>query len=358
MKYILLFTWLLHGCCGALTLEEKVGQLMIVHFNGTEVTEEARAYIQELHVGGFIYYNCANRLENPDQIRRLSAGLQEPAKIPLWIAVDQEGGPVTRLKEGFYIMPGNRDIASTGDPSNAYKSANQMGQEMKAVGINMNLAPVVDVSSDPTTSVMTRRTYGDTPKIVIEYAREAVRGYTEAGIVSVLKHFPGYGNVQADPHAALSSNTSILSQLTSIDLKPFRDLSPLAPAMMTAHIKVPALDPDHCATLSKKIITDLLRKDFGYEGLIITDSMAMQGLLDDCNDVAEASIRAINAGCDLLIFGGKVLHNEHEFEFRIEDIRSIHKTIVEAVQSGRISEDRLEEALDRILSVKKLTTER
>lgn len=352
MRYIFLFTWLLHNFCAALTIEEKVGQLMIVHFNGSEVNEVARTYIQELHVGGIIYYTWANGLENPDQVQRLSAGLQGLAKIPLWIAVDQEGGPVTRLGDGFYKLPSNREIAATGYPVFAYESAKQMGLEMKAVGINMNLAPVVDVSSDPMTSVMAGRTYGDTPEIVIEYASEAVRGYKEAGIVSVLKHFPGYGNVQADPHAKLSSNLNSIDNLESIDLKPFKNLSSIAPAIMTAHIKVPALDPDNCATLSKTIMTDLLRKEIGYQGLIITDSMVMQGLLDDCSDVAEASIRAIIAGCDLLILGGKDLHKEQSLELTLDQVRHIHRAIVDAVQKGRISITRLNESLDKILLAK------
>ncbi len=352
MRYLFLFTWFLHVCCEALTLEEKVGQLLIVHFNGLEANEDARAYIQELHVGGFIYYNWANGLNNPEQIRKLSAGLQNLAKIPLWITLDQEGGPVARLNEGFYRLPGNREIAATKNPANAYESAKRMGLEMKAVGINMNLAPVVDVSSDPAISVMAKRTYGDTPEVVIAFAKEAIRGYCEAGIVPVLKHFPGYGNVQADPHAALSVNPETLTQLERIDLKPFRELAYLAPAMMTAHIKVPALDRDHCATLSKKIITDLLRRDMKYNGLVITDSLAMQGLLDDCGNIEEAAIRAINAGCDLLILGGSQLHKQEAFEFSLDDIRRIHKALVAAVGRGVIPQSRLDEALNRINAAK------
>lgn len=355
MRYFFLFSWLIHSLCGALTLEEKVGQLLIVHFNGREANEEAKALIQELHVSGFIYYNWANGLENPKQIQELSHGLQKLSTIPLWIMLDQEGGPVTRLDNGFYKLPGQREISATGHPIEAYKSALKMGMEMKAVGINMNLAPVVDVSSDPATSMIAKRTYGDDPDTVILYAAEAVRGYNEVGIVSVLKHFPGYGNVQADPHASLSLNYKSRAELEEIDLKPFKILSKQSPAMMTAHIRVPVLDHEHCATLSKKIITDLLRNEIGYNGLIITDSLAMQGLLDDCNDIEEAAIQAVNAGCDLLILGGKQLLSHQEgLEFKLETIRNIHGALVQAVKNGIIAESRLDESVDRILAAKKL----
>ena len=355
MRYLFIFSLFFHSLCEALTLEEKVGQLLIVHFNGFEPNQEAQDYIKELHVSGFIYYNWANGLDNPEQIRALSSGLQKLANIPLWIMLDQEGGPVTRLDRGFYKLPGNREIAASGDPTESYKSALKIGSEMKAVGINMNLAPVVDVSSNPITSMIARRTYGDDPQTVIVYAKEAVRGYNDAHIVSVLKHFPGYGNVEADPHASLSINPKPKEQLEVIDLKPFRELSNQSPAIMTAHIRVPALDEKHSATLSKKIITDLLRNEIGFKGLIITDSLAMQGLLDDCSDIGEAAVKALDAGCDLLVLGGKQLLNHQDgLEFDIETIRYVQKSILAAVKNGTISESRIEESVNRILEAKKL----
>lgn len=354
MRLFLLFI-LFHSYCGALTLEEKVGQLLIVHFNGKEANEEARVLIEELHVGGFIYYNWSNGLDDPEQVAKLSKGLQSLAKIPLWIMVDQEGGPVKRLRDGFFEMPGNREIANKAEPGFAYECARRMGEEMRAVGINMNLAPVVDITSDSSNAILKNRTFGHNIYEVIFFATELLQGYADAKIIPVLKHFPGYGNVEADPHSSLSINPHDRDWLDEIDLRPFRELGPIAPAIMTAHIRVPALDPDHSATLSKKILTDLLREEYGYQGLVISDSMVMQGLLDDCLDVEEAAIRAVNAGCDLLIYGGRRLNGpEGEAEFRLSVLRSVHTALVEAIRSGKISETRIDESIQRILSAKQI----
>ncbi len=338
---------------GAMTLEEKVGQLMIIHFNGEAVNDEAKRLIQEAHTGGFIYYNWANGLDSPEQVRRLSKELQALSRTPLWICIDQEGGKVRRLDKGFPYLPGNRELVEKKDPHKAEKWGYDYGLILKDLGINMNLAPVVDVSAHPETSYISSRTYGETPEIVVQYGKKAVAGYRKAGVVSVLKHFPGYGSVVIDPHADLPIVMKSRSELEAVDLVPFKELAKEADALMTAHILVPALDRINCATVSKEIIEGVLRHEMGFEGLVITDSLVMQGLLNHCSSLEEACIQAVNAGCDLLILGGKqLLDHKNGFELSVDGNLRIHRALVDGVKQGRITMERLDEAVGRSLMLK------
>ena len=193
-----------------MTLEEKVGQILMVHFYGTAANEEARIFIEDMGVGGIIYYNWSNGLDSPEQVQNLSAGLQKLALktrlcLPLFIAVDQEGGVVARLKSGFTLLPRNREIGEMGLPHIAREIALTCGNELKAVGVNINLAPVVDVSCNPNNSIMSARSFGDDPEKVAVFGAEALLGYKQAGIIPVLKHFPGHGDTTIDSHENLPS---------------------------------------------------------------------------------------------------------------------------------------------------------
>lgn len=332
-------------------LEEKVGQMMMVCFRGESANENAKELIQEVGVGGIIYYTWANELSSPKQVQHLSESLQALAKIPLFIATDQEGGRVARLKEGFTLSPGNQAIAATGNPHIAYDYAFVMGQEMKAVGINMNLAPVVDVNVNPKNPVIGERSFSDSPEIVAIFGKEALNGYHRAGVMTTLKHFPGHGDVETDSHTDLPIVNKPLHELEQIELFPFAVLAKDTDAIMTAHILVPSMDEENCATLSKKILS-YLRETTGFKGLIVADSLTMQGVLKQCNSLEEATLRAINAGCDLLLFGGKLLIGQENKETSPDDIKRIHTLIVEAVKNGLISEERINESVERILQLK------
>ncbi|HSX13009.1 MAG TPA: beta-N-acetylhexosaminidase [Chlamydiales bacterium] len=333
-------------------LEEKVGQMMIVNFRGEIANDHAKVLIQEVGVGGIIYYNWANQLSSPEQVQNLSDSLQSLAKIPLLIAVDQEGGKVARLKDGFTLSPGNRAIAEQGDPNLAKDFAFIMGQEMKAVGINMNLAPVVDVNVNPKNPVIGDRSFSDSPEVVTIFGKAALDGYHQAGLITTLKHFPGHGDVEIDSHVDLPILHQSMHELEQVELFPFSNLAKDTDAIMTAHILVPALDVENCATFSKKILS-YAREIIGFDGLIVADSLVMQGALKQCNTVEIAAIRAINAGCDLLLFGGKMLHEDQEKkELSPADIKHIHKFIVEAVKTGLISEERIDESVHRIMKLK------
>lgn len=340
-----------------LSLEEKVGQLLMVHFQGEVANEDARVLIQDIKAGSIIYYNWSNGLTSPEQVKTLSEGLQKLAKanqtpIPLLIAADQEGGLVSRLTQGFTVFPGNKALGMTGEPTLAEEAAFLMGQELQAVGVNMNLGPVVDVNINLKNPVIGIRSFGDDSEVVATFGKKALSGYTRAGIITTLKHFPGHGDTEVDSHKALPIVSKELGELKKIELFPFAELAPFAPAIMTAHIVVPALDPDHCSTLSKKTLS-YLRNEMGFQGVIISDSLIMEGVLKKCQTVDEAAVQALDAGCDILILGGRLLVGTHEnFELSLDDMKRIHGSILQAVKSGRLSQERINQAVERVLKLK------
>lgn len=351
--FVLLLLALQTATALQLTLEEKVGQLMMVHFNGTEANADAKRLIDEARVGGFIYYEWANSLDSPEQVRNLSASLQALSnKAPLLIAVDQEGGRILRLKKNFSKPPPNSWLGSQGRPKLAERWAETVGKELKSVGINMNLAPVVDVASTGR-SIIGDRSYSFEPWEVVRFGQAALKGYRRAGIIAVLKHFPGHGDASADSHIALPVVAKERSRLDKVELLPYRRLLHEAPAVMTAHLMVPAIDGEKCSSLSSKTIEGLLRTEYGYQGLVMTDSLVMQGVLEKVSSIEEAAIQAIEAGNDLIILGGKLLQGEAEGrELKVDEVIAIHRALVEAVKSGRLSMQRIDASSQRILRIK------
>jgi beta-N-acetylhexosaminidase len=340
-----------------MSLEEKIGQLLMVHFHGAVANEEAKSLIQDIKVGGIIYYNWSNDLDSPEQVRTLSNGLQNLSMqnnppIPLLIATDQEGGRCSRLQKGFTVFPGNGALGDTQDVDLAEAAAFVMGKEMLAVGVNMNLAPVVDINTNPKNPIIGTRAFGDTPQIVIAFGKSALAGYSRSPVITTLKHFPGHGDVETDSHQGLPIVRKSLEQLNQEELLPFAQLGPFSDCIMTAHMLVPALDSENCTTLSSKTLS-YLRNTLGFQGLIISDSLVMEGVLKQCGSVDEACILALNAGCDILLLGGKLFIGEHAgFELDVNDVRRIHASLVYAVKDGRITQKRVDEAFRNILKLK------
>lgn len=339
-----------------MTLEEKVGQLLIVHFQGETANHEASVLIEDIKVGGIIYYNWSNGLYSKKQVHDLSIGLQKLAKtnplaLQLFIGIDQEGGVVSRLNNGFTLFPGNLAVAETKKPSLAKKAAYITGKELAAVGINVNFAPVVDINSNPLNPVIGIRSFSHDPKVVTKFGKSALSGYKKAGIITTLKHFPGHGDTKTDSHEDLPLVSKSLQELKKIELVPFKKLANSSDMIMTGHLLVPAFDKENCSTLSKKTL-DYLKEKIGFKGLIISDSLVMQGVLKKCETIEEASIQAFNAGCDLLLLGGRQLIDNHLLELTTEDISKIHLALVNAVKTGKILESRLNEALQKIVTLK------
>ncbi len=340
-----------------MTMKEKVGQLLMVHFHGEEANEDAKCLIQDLGVGGIIYYSWANGLHSPHQVRVLSQGLQSIAQqnrnpIPLFISVDQEGGVVSRFHQGFTSFPGNGALGRTKNLDLAEEIAFAMGEELRSVGANMNLAPVIDVNVNPKNPVIGIRSFGDDPALVAAFGHRMLQGNKRAHVIGVPKHFPGHGDVDTDSHENLPIVRKSMDMLRKIELIPFERLAPEAEAIMTAHILVPALDTKNCATLSKNTIA-YLRDVLHFSGVVISDSLVMQGVLKKCQTVEEAAIQAINAGCDLLILGGRQpISFAGTCELTVADMKSIHSALMRAVEEGRITIERLDEAVGRVLALK------
>jgi len=262
---------------------------------------------------------------------------------PLLICIDQENGVVRRLGEGTTMFPGSMLIGATQNPMNAYHVGKATGEELRVLGINWNLAPSVDVNSNPNNPVIGVRSYGESPDMVSAFSKENIRGMKEVGILSTIKHFPGHGDTEADSHLGLPVVHHTKTRLMNVELKPFIDcIEAGVDAVMSAHIHLPSIEMerDRPATLSKSIITGLLRDELGFEGVVTTDCMEMDAISRGIG-TPRGGVEAIKAGVDLVM----VSHTQGIQEETIE-------AIVEAVNKGEITEGKVEESVKRIQKLK------
>ncbi len=334
----------------SMTTEQKVGQLFVVYFADPYFSPALEQMITEYHIGGIIIFgrNVTNladlaRLINDAQNAAISS---EPG-IPLFVATDQEGWPVFRLRNGATIFPSNMAVGATDSVTDAQLMASTMATEMKAVGINMNLAPVMDVNSNPANPIIGIRSFGSSPQLVSRLGKAMIETYQAQGIIATAKHFPGHGDTSLDSHLSLPTIAHDLARLEAVELAPFRAaISAGVDCIMTAHITVPALDPEtyHPATLSPPILEGLLKRQMGFKGLIATDSLGMRGLTDQY-DVATAAALAFQAGADLLMFGDDPGHDPSE------QIPA-YQRVLELVENGTVPMSRLDDAGRRILLLK------
>ncbi|MTH54560.1 beta-N-acetylhexosaminidase [Bacillus mangrovi] len=324
-----------------MTIEEKVGQLMMVGFHGTEKNKNAAEFIENRKVGGIIYFD--RNMSSPGQVAKLSNSLQLSAKssghtLPLMIAVDQEGGSVTRMKDQVSPLPSQQELGKIGSSQAVRETARINGRELKAMGINVNFAPVLDLSSTNS------RSLGTDPEKTYQLSKEAVAGLNVSNITGALKHFPGHGRSKVDPHKDTSSVQAGQSELEGSDLYPFKEMIQNSPSsqyfVMVTHIKYPAYDQDKPASLSKPIITDLLRQKLGYNGIVVTDDMEM-GAVNKYYSYSDMGVEAIKAGVDLLLVC-------HDYKNQTE----MYDRLVKAVKTGEISEERIDKSVLRIISHK------
>lgn len=335
-----------------MTIEEKTGQLLIVYFNGPSLSFELKEMINEFHVGGIILYAITENIENPVQVANLINAAQKEALthgagIPLFVAIDQEGGIVSRLTEGVTVFPGNMAVGATGSLKYARLMAVVIAKELKALGINMNFAPVVDVNNNPDNPIIGIRSFGSSPEQVAGFGEAMINAYKRHGVVPVAKHFPGHGDTAIDSHVGLPIIQHNLNRLKNVELLPFQKAVDVdVPAIMTAHVKVPTLENGEGlpATMSHSILTGLLRCRMGFEGLIITDSLGM-GALDKTYGIMNATYMAFQAGADILLFGADKGHEPSEQQL-------IYKYILSSIRSGHIPIQRLDKSVKRILMTK------
>ena len=356
----------------SMTTEEKVAQMIMPSFRWsddaskvkvTEITPDIEDILKEYNFAGVILYG--QNSVNTEQLTRLiddfqKANAENPdANSQLFIAIDQEGGYVTRLAEGT-ALPGNMALGATGDSSLAYESATIIGTELDAVGVNTNFAPVVDVNNNPANPVIGIRSFSDDPDMVTEFASEFKQGLEDTNIIPVLKHFPGHGDASEDTHSETTVVDKSKEELLEMELKPFQALINEGVEMiMTAHLQFPQIESDtyHSksldeditlpATLSDDIITGLLREEMGYNGVVITDSLDM-GAITNHFDLLDVATLAINAGADILL-----TPVETKASASFQKLKDFISDVADLVDNNTISEGKVNSALRRILSLKK-----
>lgn len=284
-------------------IRRRLGQLLVIGFEGTEVTDAVWNLLAQVRPAGVILF--ARNLVDPEQTRRLNTDLQAAAHqlgiAPLLIGIDHEGGAVVRMGPPVVAFPGNMALAATGSPELAYLQAQAMAEELLALGFNWNFAPCVDVNSNPQNPIIGVRSFGDQPARVAEFGIAAIKGFQSRGLAACAKHFPGHGDTAEDSHLGLPCVARSLEELRQVELVPFQAAVRAGVAsLMTAHILFPALEPDRPATVSHLIVTGLLREEMGFRGVIVSDALEMAGLADSVG-VARGAVQSITAGVDLLL---------------------------------------------------------
>ncbi len=324
-----------------LTDEQMAGQRLMVGFDGTDLSTDVKYLIKNLHVGGLILFR--RNIAAPEQVRHLCLSSQEYARScgepALFIAIDQEGGTVARLKKPFTEFPGNAHMKG---PQDAVEFARISARELRDVGINMNMAPVLDVAVDPRSSIMKERAFGSDPEWVSRLGMAVIHHLQEGGVMAVAKHFPGIGRTTLDSHLDLPFLETNTQDLTAIDLAPFREaIKNGVSGMMLSHICYHSLDDQKPASLSKKIARDLLRHRLGYDGVVMTDDLDM-GAIKKHHEVQTSLQQILAADIDIAL----ICHRSPDIEAAYEAIRSF--------QSMSPANKRLgEQSVRRIMRLKK-----
>lgn len=354
-----------------MTIEEKICQMIMpamrYWYNTPEEKENVQTlnseqydFLKKYNFGGVCLF--AQNCSGTEQMVRLTNELQKAAgesetKIPMLLSIDQEGGYVTRLATGTSGI-GNMALAATGDSTNARTQAGIISEELKALGINIDFGPDTDVNNNPDNPVIGIRSFSDDPKTVAEFGLAYINGLHDNNIMSCIKHFPGHGDTNTDSHVGFPYIDKSLDELNSIELIPFKSLSDSTDMVMTAHIQFPQIEKTTYtsistgedvyipATMSKTIITDILRNEIGYEGVVSTDALDMDAIHDNFEllDVAEY---AINADVDILLMPVKI-----ESTSGLEDMEKFISDVSDMVKSGKISEDQIDDSVARILNLK------
>lgn len=321
------------------SLEEKVGQLMMVGFHGTTLPEHIKKWLSSGRIGGV--YLFVRNIESPQQVKKLIDDCHAVAKYPILVGIDQEGGIVARLHDGFTESPGAMALGASGDIQLAEDVAYMMGQELLTMGINWNFAPVADITHNINNPSVSTRSIGTDKHTVSEFVKAQVRGFQRAGVIATVKHFPGLGNTAIDTHDALARVSGSVDYLYEQDLVPFREAIEAGVAcVMTTHVLFDAIDSEHPTTLSPIVMNRLLRDEIGYDGAVCTDCMEMNAITDGYG-ASESAILTILAGVDMAMFS----HTQSRQE-------EAYNAVLDAVKSGRISEARLDQSVARIQNLK------
>ena len=318
---------------------DKVGQLLMIGIHGKTLNDDAKFMLNEYRVGGIILFD--RNMESKDQVKSLITDINKTGKsaglTPLFIGIDQEGGAVARMEDQLIKVPPAEELGK--EPiEQAVSLAKQSGTELKDLGFNINFAPVADLG------LTYGRSFSTNPDDVVRYASAVGKAYDEAGLWYSYKHFPGIGKTDVDLHADTSvvpvSKETLLNEDTKVFVDLIKQSKPNTYAIMVSHAMYPQIDADHPSSLSKAIITDWLRKDMGYNGVVVTDDMDM-GALAKHYTFGDMAVQSILAGSDILLVC-------HEYEH----MQEAYNGLIKAVKEGRISKERLDESVKRILLMK------
>ena len=318
---------------------DKVGQLLMIGIHGKTLNDDAKFMLNEYRVGGIILFD--RNMESKDQVKSLITDINKTGKsaglTPLFIGIDQEGGAVARMEDQLIKIPPAEELGK--EPiEQAVSLAKQSGTELKDLGFNINFAPVADLG------LTYGRSFSTNPDDVVRYASAVGKAYDEAGLWYSYKHFPGIGKTDVDLHADTSvvpvSKETLLNEDTKVFVDLIKQSKPNTYAIMVSHAMYPQIDADHPSSLSKAIITDWLRKDMGYDGVVVTDDMDM-GALAKHYTFGDMAVQSILAGSDILLVC-------HEYEH----MQEAYNGLMKAVKDGRISKERLDESVKRILLMK------
>lgn len=328
-----------------LTLEQKVGQMLMVGLPGPELDDVAWQRVVQQGVGGVIFLD--RNAESPEQTRAFTQALQAAAMqqgpgLPLLIGWNHEGGTVARRAAGLTHFPSAMALGAAGRPDLVHAIGRSMAVEMHSLGVNVNYAPVLDVNVEPANPVIGLRSFGDTPEVVADLGSRFISGQQEAGVIAVAKHFPGHGGVDVDSHVALPLLDTPLDSLQRVELPPFQvAVDNDVAAVMVAHLRVPAVDPGGApSSLSPPVVNGILREQMGFDGVVMTDDMGMRAIRDHYS-LAEAAVLAVLAGNDLLL--------------AVETTRDpdvMRNALLNAVATGRIPESRIDDSVRRLIRLK------
>ncbi len=324
-----------------MTVNEKIGQMFIVGFTSIEMDKELEDLLETRTPGGVILFK-RNIKDSPRLLKLLnSIKMINKGREPLFISVDEEGGRVGRMPPELHALPSAESLGEYGDTEFTYELGAVLAQEVKAFGINMDFAPVLDIWSNPLNKVISDRAFGTTVETVSRHGIELMNGIQDNGIVPVVKHFPGHGDTSGDSHAELPAVNHSMDRLAGFELVPFQNaIDSNADAVMVGHLLVNNIDPENPATLSKAVMTDLLRNEMRFTGVVITDDMTMDAISKNYN-IGEAVVKSVIAGSDIILVC-------HDYDKQAEAMDAVRA----AVEKGIISEKRIDESVARILRLK------
>ncbi|WP_077324255.1 beta-N-acetylhexosaminidase [Virgibacillus siamensis] len=325
-----------------LTLDEKIGQMIFAGISGTTAGEQTKKLIGKYKVGGIILY--AANMETPEQTVALLnkiKQLNEQNTSPVLLGVDQEGGVVSRLPGELTDIPPNSKLGTVNDPGYSHKIGFLLGKMVKEYGFNLDFAPVMDVNSNPDNPVIGNRAFSNNPEVVSNLGIQTMKGIQSKNVIPVIKHFPGHGDTSVDSHLQLPTVNKSKAALRKLELIPFKDaIQHGADVIMVAHILLPKIDEDYPSSMSKPVITGMLREHLQYEGVIISDDMTMQAITDNYK-IGGAAVKSVKAGTDIIM----VAHDYGK-------VTTVINALKQAVQSGEIPEKRIDQSVKRIIRLK------